>query len=679
MRTFLILISILILHPCFSQDADIRAIDSLENELMVSNTDTMRLILLGQVAEKYSEINYDSSFNYAEEVLPIARKLRFKLDEAAALRLMIYAQINLGNFPRALQYLLPAIEMVSDPSSEKKLIPARYPGMDEFMNRSTSPQSQRLTQLSRLYQNAGILYTNSENYEKALHYYRISLPFAEESEQLNLVSITYNTLGRAYLSLKKIDSALYCLQTAYDDAVKSGYNRYVGSILLNTGRVYIEKKQMSTAAYFFRRAIEESMRHDYPRGVASGNLYLAEMLQQTGEADSSLFYMRQALPIARYIKAPNLLLRSYRDFAKYYQSVRNNDSTVKYQALIIKLNDSVYNVKQVQQFQNIDFDAVQRKQQVEAAKTAYKNKVTQFGLIAGLGVFLLIAFILYRNNRQKQMANKVLEATLTNLRTTQAQLIQSEKMASLGELTAGIAHEIQNPLNFVNNFSDVNKELVDDAQREMEKGNITEARSILNDIKENEEKIIHHGKRADAIVKGMLQHSHSNTGQKELRDINALADEYLRLSYHGMRARDSSFNAKLETVFNDNIGKVDIFPQEIGRVIFNLLNNAFYAVSEKQKQNISGYEPTVILTTAKHNGKVEITVKDNGNGMPQKILDKIFQPFFTTRPTGQGTGLGLSLAYDVVKAHGGEIKVESKEGEGSEFIVQLPISKSGHD
>jgi two-component system, NtrC family, sensor kinase len=679
MRTFLILISILILHPCFSQDADIRAIDSLEKELMVSNNDTMRLILLGQVAEKYSEINYDSSFNYAEEVLPIARKLRFKLDEAAALRLMIYAQINLGNFPRALQYLLPAIEMVSDPSSEKKLIPARYPGMDEFMNRSTSPQSQRLTQLSRLYQNAGILYTNSENYEKALHYYRISLPFAEESEQLNLVSITYNTLGRAYLSLKKIDSALYCLQTAYDDAVKSGYNRYVGSILLNTGRVYIEKKQMSTAAYFFRRAIEESMRHDYPRGVASGNLYLAEMLQQTGEADSSLFYMRQALPIARYIKAPNLLLRSYRDFAKYYQSVRNNDSTVKYQALIIKLNDSVYNVKQVQQFQNIDFDAVQRKQQVEAAKTAYKNKVTQFGLIAGLGVFLLIAFILYRNNRQKQMANKVLEATLTNLRTTQAQLIQSEKMASLGELTAGIAHEIQNPLNFVNNFSDVNKELVDDAQREMEKGNITEARSILNDIKENEEKIIHHGKRADAIVKGMLQHSHSNTGQKELRDINALADEYLRLSYHGMRARDSSFNAKLETVFNDNIGKVDIFPQEIGRVIFNLLNNAFYAVSEKQKQNISGYEPTVILTTAKHNGKVEITVKDNGNGMPQKILDKIFQPFFTTRPTGQGTGLGLSLAYDVVKAHGGEIKVESKEGEGSEFIVQLPISKSGHD
>jgi signal transduction histidine kinase len=437
--------------------------------------------------------------------------------------------------------------------------------------------------------------------------------------------------------------------------------------------VYLAKKQMSIAANYFRQAIEESRRHYYFRGVASGKLYLAEIFEQTGRPDSSLFYMQSALPIAHYIMAQDLLLRSYTALAKYYQSARNNDSTVKYQALIIKIKDSLFNDKQAQQFQNIDFDATQRKQQVETAKTAYKNKVTQYALVSGLAVFLLVAFILYRNNLQKQKANKILETTLMNLKTTQAQLIQSEKMASLGELTAGIAHEIQNPLNFVNNFSDVNQELIDEAQLEMNQGNVHRASVLLNDIKENEQKIIHHGQRADAIVKGMLQHSHSNAGQKELRDINTLADEYLRLSYHGMRAKDGSFNATLETVFNDNIGKVDIVPQEIGRVIVNLLNNAFYAVSEKQRQNISGYEPTVTLTTAKHNGKVEITVKDNGNGMPQKILDKIFQPFFTTRPTGQGTGLGLSLAYDIVKAHGGEIKVESKEGEGSEFIIQLPV------
>ncbi len=242
---------------------------------------------------------------------------------------MIYAQINLGNYPRSLQYLLSAIEMASDPSSEKKLVPASYPPMDEFMDRSRSARSQRLTQLSRLYQNAGILYGNSENYEKALYYYKTALPFAEESEELNLVSITYNTLGRAYLSLKYVDSSLYCLQKAYDAAVRSGYNRYVGSILLNTGRVYLAKGQMNTAANFFRRAIDESMKHYYLRGVASGNLYLAETFQRTGRPDSSLFYMRSALPIARYIKAPDLILRSYTALAKYYQSAGNSDSTVK--------------------------------------------------------------------------------------------------------------------------------------------------------------------------------------------------------------------------------------------------------------------------------------------------------------------------------------------------------------
>jgi two-component system NtrC family sensor kinase len=690
-RTFITLVTIFTLQTGFCQDVEDLHIDSLQHEVAVSNNDTMRLILLGQIAEKYSEINYDSSFYYAQKVIPITRNLRFNLDEAAALRIMIYAQINLGNFPRALQYLLPAIEMMSDPSTEKRLIPVSYPGIDEFMNRSMSAQSQRLTQLSRLYQNAGILYTNSSNFEKALHYYRISLPFAEESGQLNLVSITYNTLGRAYLSLKNLDSALYCLQKAYDAAVKSGYNRYVGSVLLNTGRVYMERKQMNIAAIFFRRAIEESRQHDYPRGVASGNLYLAEILEQTGQADSSLFYLRKALPIAHYIKAPNLLLRSYTALAKYYQSAGNNDSTVKYQSLIIKLDDSVFNAKQAQQFQNIDFDAVQRKQQVEAEKTAYKNKVTQYGLIAGLAVFLLVAFILYRNNRQKQKANKILQATLMNLKTAQAQLIQSEKMASLGELTAGIAHEIQNPLNFVNNFSDVNKELIDEAGLEMNQGNVDKARSILNDIKENEEKILHHGRRADAIVKGMLQHSHTSVAQKEPTDVNALCEEYLRFVYHGLRAREKSLqagharlNVKFETNFDPSVGKIDVVPQEIGKVILNLLNNASYAVSAKVSDHAKtssnelvaatgNYEPTVWLKTKKEGDKVLISVRDNGPGIPQVILDKIFQPFFTTKPTGQGTGLGLSLAYDIVKAYGGALKVETSEGRGSEFIIQLPI------
>jgi len=278
--------------------------------------------------------------------------------------------------------------------------------------------------------------------------------------------------------------------------------------------------------------------------------------------------------------------------------------------------------------------------------------------------------------QQLKEEKKRAEDALTELQATQKQLIQSEKMASLGELTAGIAHEIQNPLNFVNNFSEVNVELIGELKAELAIGNMQLAIEMANDIESNEEKIIHHGKRADAIVKGMLQHSRSSSGLKEPTDINALCDEYLRLSYHGLRAKDKSFNATIKTDFDASLQKINIIPQDIGRVVLNLLTNAFYAVDERlrQAQGDIGYTPTVTVSTKKVDSKVEIKVSDNGNGIPQKVLNKIFQPFFTTKPTGQGTGLGLSLSYDIVKAHGGEIKVETKEGKGSVFILNLPTS-----
>ena len=267
---------------------------------------------------------------------------------------------------------------------------------------------------------------------------------------------------------------------------------------------------------------------------------------------------------------------------------------------------------------------------------------------------------------------KKLNLTLENLKKTQAQLVQSEKMASLGELTAGIAHEIQNPLNFVNNFSEVSSELLDEMKTELATGNHRQAAQLADNVKQNLEKINFHGKRADAIVKGMLQHSRSSTNQKEPTDINALADEYLRLSYHGLRAKDKSFNATMETDFNNNIGLINIIPQDIGRVLLNLFTNAFYSVAEKKKQQNADYKPTVFVSTNKINDQIEIRVRDNGMGIPQKVLDKIYQPFFTTKPTGQGTGLGLSMSYDIItKAHSGELKVETQEGEGAEFIIIL--------
>ena len=316
-----------------------------------------------------------------------------------------------------------------------------------------------------------------------------------------------------------------------------------------------------------------------------------------------------------------------------------------------------------------------------------------YTLIALLGIGLLRAYIVYRS-RQLQRENKILEEkvdlrtkqlqqSIEDLKTTQVQLIQSEKMASLGELTAGIAHEIQNPLNFVNNFSEVSVELADELKSEINKLAISpeekkELELLINDLVQNQEKINFHGKRADGIVKGMLQHSRSSNGIKELTDINALADEYFRLSYHGLRAKDKSFNAIMESDFEPGLEKIKIVPQDVGRVILNLITNAFYSVTEKKKMDIAGYEPTVWVSTKKVNDQsgthwIEIKVKDNGLGVPQKVLSKIFQPFFTTKPVGQGTGLGLSLSYDIIKVHGGELKVETKDGEGATFIITLPV------
>jgi len=264
-----------------------------------------------------------------------------------------------------------------------------------------------------------------------------------------------------------------------------------------------------------------------------------------------------------------------------------------------------------------------------------------------------------------------LEHALADLQATQSQLVQSEKMASLGELTAGIAHEIQNPLNFINNFSELNAELIDEMKAAMERKDYGEVSQIVHDIALNENKINHHGKRADAIVKGMLLHSRSSGGIVEAVNINELADEYLRLSYHGLRAKDKSFNATLKTDLDPNIGTIKVVPEDIGRVLLNLMNNAFYAVTEKKKLQPTGYEPTVELKSRKIGKTVQLTVKDNGSGIPEKVLDKIFQPFFTTKPAGQGTGLGLSLSYDIVKAHGGDISVETSDGEGTEFLIEL--------
>jgi signal transduction histidine kinase len=414
------------------------------------------------------------------------------------------------------------------------------------------------------------------------------------------------------------------------------------------------------------------------KDLAIAYLGMAELFKKAGNLDSALFYGRKTLQMAQEKRFNKELLQSYEMLASIYEKLNPSQSVYFYKEAAV-IRDSLFNQEKQRQLLSHRFNEELRQQELRSTEQQIRNKNRIYWLIAALAVFLCAVIFLIRNNRQKQSANTLLqqqkqktELALHELKATQAQLIQSEKMASLGELTAGIAHEIQNPLNFVNNFSETNTELIQEAEEELKAGNKNETFALLADLKDNEQKITHHGRRAEAIVRSMLEHSRSSKGERQLTNLNALADEYLRLAYHGFRAKDKSFNANLQTAFDASIGAVSIVPQDIGRVLLNLFTNSFWAVGEKQKQAGESYEPKVEISSKKVNGKIELLVKDNGVGIPQKAIDKIFQPFFTTKPTGQGTGLGLSLSYDIVKAHGGELMVESNEGEGAMFTIELP-------
>jgi len=471
------------------------------------------------------------------------------------------------------------------------------------------------------------------------------------------------------------DSAKNYQQRVYEFSL-TNTDRYAityGEMRQRFGKVEADLGNYEAALMHYRAGIVEALKDVDMNNLSLIYLQLAKLFNSHQLFDSSFIYAKKTIETANSISLKRAIYEASALLVNLFKLKSQPDSALVYSELSTAAKDSLYGQKKIQELQRILLNEQQRQQQLQEERDQLRERYKLIAVITILGVFLIIGIILFQNNRQKQKANKVLQTTLNNLKSTQASLIQSEKMASLGELTAGIAHEIQNPLNFVNNFSEVNRELIDEMQQELEAGNNDEAVAISNNIKENQEKINHHGKRADAIVKGMLQHSRSSSGQKEPTNINKLADEYLRLAYHGLRAKDKSFNATLKTDYDESVGSINIIPQDIGRAVLNLITNAFYVVTEKKKQLGDNYEPTVSISTNKIGDKVEIRVKDNGNGIPQKVLDKIFQPFFTTKPTGQGTGLGLSLSYDIVKAHGGEISVETKEGKGAEFIIQLPI------
>ena len=683
--------------------------------MLPHNEFTKKIDELNSIAWSNRVNDSQKTMQCSKEAIELSRKINYSKGLADALTMEAFCYIRTSDFDKATASLNEAesIYNVSKnvrglaPLNEYKGIIERYHGNSgvalEYIYKALEQSRQTSfdeNETTNLYQ-IGVTYRQLANYDKALEYLFDSLSLARKIKFVLMEGYNMNVIGSIYFETGDFNQALIYYKQALLIRQQCGDKWGEAGSLDNIGFSYFKIENYSEAAEYCKRSLAITKETGDKKGEANSLLHLAEIYgkkkdvsksvrfsneslqirkatgDRRGEAEILLFlaqlysdqiagkekkkiseWLTSALKISNEIKAYDLVSKTEFLLYEYYKYKKDFDEAIKHLELHIQFEKDLHKNTINQKVLNLEisYKAEEAKKEADAIKQQNEE--------------------LTRLNKEIERQKQQLEETLQSLKNTQAQLIYSEKMASLGELTAGIAHEIQNPLNFVNNFSDINKELIEELKAERlkpkaEKDQKTED-EILSDLESNEEKINHHGKRADAIVKNMLQHSRKSTGIKELTDINALCDEYLRLAYHGLRAKDKSFNADFKTDFDETIGKINVVQQDIGRVLLNLFNNSFYAVNEKKKLLANSYQPIAEVKTRKLNDKVEIIVSDNGNGIPKNITDKIFQPFFTTKPTGQGTGLGLSLAYDIItKEHNGMIKVESKEGEGSEFIIQL--------
>ena len=576
----LLFLLLLISSTTFSQGVDHLKynVDSLKKEIATAKDDSTKVNLYYGIIRLYLLSIPDSATTYIQQLITLAREK--KSDSLLSPALLHYGYLLnvIGNYPQAIYYYLEAVKAAE---------------------RSKNPLN-----LANAYGILGWTYLIAGDIERAFFYelkakstFEKYIPSSAYKNREVTDGLCRILIGFAaiYDKLNQPDSAFKYLKM-----INAHYIEAYGSMrwplyFYFLGNSYSKKGDYAAALKSYRSGISEAA--NIKTDLMDNYNGAAQAFWKLNQTDSSIYYAKNVLEVGQLQKYPIAKLEALNLLAEIYKSKNNNDSTSKYLSLIIATKDSLFNQQKVMQMQSMTFNEQMRQQDILEQQKQYRNKIKTLVLSAGVTALLVIAIILWRNNQQKQKANALLgqqkekvENALEELNATQAQLVQREKMASLGELTAGIAHEIQNPLNFVNNFSEVNKELLIEMKAEIDKGNIEEVKTIANDVIENQEKINLHGKRADAIVKGMLQHSRTSTGIKESTDINKLADEYLRLAYHGFRAKDKSlphgqagFNATLKTDYDETIGNINVIPQDIGRVILNLINNAFYAVAEKKK------------------------------------------------------------------------------------------------
>jgi signal transduction histidine kinase len=646
-----------------------RFVDSLQAALVNTRDDSVRFGLLVQAGERYAFINPDSSLHYTKEAIALAEKTKSLLWKAHTNIPISFYFFVTGDMASALE---AAFKNVNDYPLHQDVY--LYAGPTTFI---------------------GILYMNNGNYTEAMQYATKSLQICDTMKwrgSLNafhlakskedLMMEDYMVLAMSYLHFNKFDSALVYGRKAYDLNIRLRLNNNYPFYRL--ALVYAKIGQYDRALSLFRRAIPLAVSQNFVKDAIDSYNGMANVFRNIGQVDSAIFYASKVMTLSGTSDYKMGTLEASLSLSALYEKQGKNEDAFRYYKLAMAAKDSLFNQQKIQQVQAIAFKeelkARELRQKIATEQAQYRSRFRLYLVIAAAVIFLSIALLLWRNNLHRQKAYALLqkqkaktEEALTKLQATQAQLIQKEKMASLGELTAGIAHEIQNPLNFVNNFSAVNKELVEELKTEADNGNLLEVRALAADVLSNLDKVSHHGRRADSIVKSMLQHSRGSSGDQQLTNINQLVEEHLRLAYHGYRAKDQSFNADISTDYDSHVGQLNVVPQDIGRVLLNLFNNAFYAVQEKKARLNGTFEPLVTVNTKRADNCIQIVVKDNGTGMPWNVAEKVFQPFFTTKPTGEGTGLGLSLSYDIItKGHGGELSVESKESEGSMFVIQLP-------
>ncbi|MES1213919.1 MAG: tetratricopeptide repeat protein [Bacteroidota bacterium] len=671
---------------------------------------------INQLAWNTRVTDSNKSHSLSEEAVDLSEKIEYAKGKAEGFRTLGFCLIRLSKHKEAYTYLKQALDLfVSLNDTDGQAAVNEYFGIIErswgnlgasleflFKALALSQQTSFGENLSTNYYQVGVTYRHLGNYEKALDNLYKCLEVSRSANFTIMVGYSINVIGSIYFETCDYARALDYYQQGLAIRRESGDKWGEAGSLDNIGATYIKLGVWEQAIDFCKQSLVINQATGDKKGQANALLHLAEIYKHTddlqqaktfcleslqirqeigdknGEAEILLFLagmsagnksiaaqkefsgiLFKALNIAQETKALDLLGKTHFALYEHYKNAGKHEDALNHLEHYITNEKELHKDAIRQKVLNLEISHKAEESKKEAEIFRLRN--------------VELAGLYEKTNRQKgeiEQQKKNVEATLAELKSTQAQLIQSEKMASLGQLVAGIAHEIQNPLNFVNNFSDINTELIEELKTHFTGNGAKEETEmigeILNDVIENEKKINLHGKRADAIVKAMLQHSQSSSGKKELTDLNELSDEYLKLSYQAFRTRDNTFNATLEKNFDTTIGKINIIPQDIGRVLLNLFNNAFYAADK-----ISN--PTIWISTKKVGDKILITVRDNGPGIPQNIVDKVFQPFFTTKPTGQGTGLGLSLSYDIIKAHGGEVSVKTRDGEGAEFTILLPL------